>query len=275
MSCLLSSSGRPIAASMIRHPNHIIALIVFIACLSAGQPVCAASVDFLIPGVSLESLTFDAGARVSYLVVGEAYGTSDSSLVELAVIDRLDGMVTIEISSSPFPESVEEKITVRLVLDEQVRAIHSPEKFHEYVTKVYVKEGSDPFREPTTEEIRDYDLETVFIKKREDVQCTVLDDEEVITPAGVFQCTVNELLKSVIKPVNLGGVEAETREQERSVLYLSGSVPFWGLVRSRVESSRSTRILGGKRNQAGVPRTVVTESVLFSYYMPDEIGESK
>jgi hypothetical protein len=257
---------------MKRRLNHIIALAALAGCLSLKGPA-AAGVDFLIPGVSLESLAFDPGARVAYIVIGEAYGTSDSTLVELAVIDRSDSLVTIEISSSPYPASVEETVTVRLVLDEQVRSIDSPDAFYGYVREVHVKEGRDPFREPTAEEIGDYDLEEVFIKKRDDAERTTLDDREIITPAGAFTCRVHELSKSIVRPVNLGGVEAEMREEERSVLYLSDAVPFWGLVRSRVESRRSTRILGGMREQGGAPRTVVTESILYSYHAADDGGE--
>lgn len=258
------------APSMKRSLLRIIAFIPFIAGVFAPLSVHGGNVDFLIPGVSLESLTFDAGARVTYLVVGEAYGTSDSSLVELAVIDHSDGMAMIEISSSPFPETVEEKVAVRILLDVRVRSIRSPDTFYDYVKEIYVKEGVNTFREPTEEEIRDYDLETIFIKEAGDAERAVPGEEEVTTPAGTFRCTVNALSRSTVKPVNLGGVEAETRELERSVLWLSDEVPFWGLVRSRVESSRSTTILGGSRKRATKPRTVVTESVLFSYYKTDE-----
>ena len=79
----------------------------------------------------------------------------------IALEEPVSGHTTLRVGGPAdimvFPESIEEKVIVRLVLDEQVRAIRSPEKFYEYVTKVYVKVGSDPFREPTDEEMAQLD----------------------------------------------------------------------------------------------------------------------
>ena len=62
----------------------------FLAAASAAITLLAAGpafsdVDFLVPGVSLHSVDFTAGTSVSYLIITEAHGIKDSSLVTLEV----------------------------------------------------------------------------------------------------------------------------------------------------------------------------------------------
>lgn len=233
------------------------------------MPVAVRGVDFLIPGVSLESVSFDAGARVKYLVISYVYGESDSSVVDLAVIDYKDGEVIIEIASSPYPAIEGETVTVRLLIDENVKSISSPEEFDDCIRKISVKDGLEPFREPTEEEMEDFDINEIFLKSSAGMKVRVFDQEELETPAGRFGCDVYEYSKSDVYTVELGGIEAERFEQEISILWLSGDIPFWGLVRSRVEKTKLTRILEGVSPLEPEPRTTITESILISYIPGD------
>ena len=65
-------------------------------------------------------------------------------------------------------------------------------------------------------------------------------------------------------PVQLGGVEAMRYEREETLIWLSPEIPFWGLVRSRIERESSTVPSSGSRFQPR-PRTTLTESILLSY----------
>ena len=51
-------------------------------------------------------------------------------------------------------------------------------------------------------------------------------------------------------------------EEETSRLLVSDDVPFWGLVRSRVETSSHTRLESSRRKPR--PKVTITESILIS-----------
>ena len=73
------------------------------AFLLAGAlaPARAVGVDFLVPGMSLESVSLVPGARVSYLVVSKSFGAADSSYIEIRVLEHAQGAFRLEIVSSP------------------------------------------------------------------------------------------------------------------------------------------------------------------------------
>ncbi|MBN1884563.1 MAG: hypothetical protein JW876_03430 [Candidatus Krumholzibacteriota bacterium] len=227
--------------------------------LLAAGAAAAGSIDFLVPGVSLAAVDFEPGARVSYFIVSEAFGVADTSLVDLAVIEHAGGKVLLEVASSPWPRTDEETFTVRLRLDDRVRGIFSPEEFGGCVREILVRDGLEPFREPAEEEIEDLDIDRIFIRSREGGEERLLGEESVETPAGFFSCDKSETIDSVVRPVTIGGIQAERVESERTVLWRSATVPFWGLVRSRVERASTTKIPGGG---GPAPRTSVTESIL-------------
>ncbi len=67
--------------------------------------------------------------------------------------------------------------------------------------------------------------------------------------------------------VELGGVGALRCEREETLIWLSPDVPFWGLVRSRIERESSTELQGDHRFQPK-PKRTVTGSVLLSFSRP-------
>jgi len=245
-------------------------LVALFICVFFPVEIFGGDVDFIVPGVSLRSVSFDVGARVTYLIVSQTHGTSDSSVVELAVLDSTSGGISLEVTSSPFPALDEETVTVRLLLGANVKEISSPGEIRPCIKEVLVKDGGEPFREPTEDEIEDFDFENIFLSSSEGMKRNRLPDECVETPAGNFLCEVDELSRKTVRPVKLGGIDAERSTEERSVLWFSDEVPFWGLVRSRVEVTNSTKVLGEFPFRDWKPRTTVTESVLMSYKHPGE-----
>ena len=242
-------------------------IFLAVACLVMLLPQGARGekLDFLVPGVSLDMVSFDAGTSVTYLIIAEAYGEKDSSLVHLAVIDLVGDDVVLEIASSPYPESGEETITVRLRIAEDVKTITSPDEFYTYLKEIHVRDGCEPFRSPTEDEIEDFELEKMFLPAGERMERTVHPPEIRETLVGDFTCEKVELRRSDVRPVSLGGIQAERLEEERSTLWLSPDVPFWGLVQSRVERRTATKILMPGRQREVEPRITVTESILLSF----------
>lgn len=236
------------------------------ACLLVSAAGAAAAADFLVPGVSLSSVSFEEGVGVWYLVVTESEGIGDTAMVALEVLAVENGEVELEIVSAPFPPLPEETVTIRVTMAKTVAAARTRDELRAGIRRVLVREGTGEFREPTGEELDEFELERVFIKRSEDARETLLPDERVETPAGSFECDVREYLEESKRIVSLGGVKGEKIETNRSTLWISGEVPFWGLVRSRVERSAMTRIRGDNPFGEPRPRSSVTESILHRYH---------
>ena len=245
------------------------AIVCACAFVLAGAlvPAGAAGVDFLVPGMSLESLSLIPGARVSYLVVSKSFGAADSSFIELRVLERKAGAFRLEIVSSPYPRSREESVTVRIRLAERVLSAASPESFRSCLLDIVIKEGTGAFREPTARELDDIDIESVFLRPDEGLSKTPLASAKIAVPAGVFLCDGADYSREETRTVNLGGVRAQRVEEEKSRIWISRDVPLWGLVRSTVEKKSRTIAAGVPASEAR-SRVTSTESVLLSYRKP-------
>jgi len=240
-------------------------LCAILALAAACPPARAADLDFLVPGISLRSVSFDPGSRVAYLVVTESYGVADTSVVELAVLEAGCGTALLEVSTSPYPRLPDETAWVRLRLDEGVRDMETSDRFVSFVREVLVREGeTGPFEEPSKEDVEELDLERMFLPSGADSERVPLGREEIGTPAGDFLCDKYGLENERSMEVKLGGVDAVRREREDTTIWLSPDIPFWGLVRSRIERESSTILPDGSRFQPR-PKTTVTESILISY----------
>jgi hypothetical protein len=239
------------------------------AALLAGAlvPVQALGIDFLVPGMSLESVSLVPGARVSYLVISKSFGAADSSFVEIDVLEHAKGAFRLEIVSSPYPRSKNESVTVRLRLSERVTAAVSAESFRSCMLDVAVREGTGSFRRPTADELDRMDLESIFIRSRDTLQRTQLEPASIAVPAGVFLCEGVEYSRDETRQVSLGGVDGRRIEEEKSRVWISRDVPLWGLVKSTVEK-RIRTIAAGVPDSEARARETSTESILLSYRKP-------
>jgi hypothetical protein len=240
-------------------------ILVFLA----GPPTGARSraVDFLVPGISLESVSLTPGARVSYLVITLSFGAVDSSYVELRVLDRAKGEVRLEVVSSPYPRKAAESVTVRLRLLERVTAISSPSEFPPCLREMLIREGTEPFRAATAKERDEFDVEALFLPSGEGTERTALESSSISTPAGIFRCEGVRISKRASRILDLGGIRTERIEEESSTVRLSPTIPFWGLVRATVEK-RSLTKSSLARPGSSSPRVTRTESILLSYKKP-------
>lgn len=244
----------------------IVLACAFLIAIALG-PARAGGVDFLVPGMSLESVSLVPGARVSYLVVSKSFGAADSTFIELRVLGHKGGAFRLEIVSSPYPRSKEESVTVRLRLAERVISATSPESFKSCLLEVVIKEGTGAFRKPTEHELDDMGIESILLRPDEGLLRTPLVSAKIATPAGVFFCDGAEYSRDEIIPVSLGGVPAQRVEKEKSRIWISRDIPLWGLVKSTVEK-KSRTITAGVPDSAARSRETATESVLLSYTKP-------
>jgi hypothetical protein len=225
----------------------------------------AAEIDFLVPGVSLRSVEFIEGASVTYLIISEAHGIADSSLVSLSVISSGPEGSRLSIRSTTWPPVDTETVEVRLTICSNAAETCFPEELYSCISNIEIKNGTEPFREPAPEELEDFDIERLFIERRGEFTRRELERDSVDVPAGSFICDVREYSRSEVRDVAMGGITAKRSEEETSTLHISSEVPFWGLVRSRVERRSQTSYPGGRNQRETRPRETVTESVLVEY----------
>ncbi|MBN2184974.1 MAG: hypothetical protein JW746_06565 [Candidatus Krumholzibacteriota bacterium] len=262
-------SGKGInIAEMIFSIREKIIFPIFFAALTPLfiSPASAGDIDLLIPGVSLGSVSFTEGSSVEYMIVSEAYSVFDTSIVRLSVLESEEGGFLLEIISSPFPEIEEETVAVRLFLKDGISEARTPEAARKFIDRVFLREGQGPFDQQGAEEIDKFDLDKLFIRDWEMKEEKVKGQEKVETPAGSFDCRVSEFFKSETDSVKLGGVDAVRFEEQSSRLMISEKVPFWGVVRSRVERKSYTRLSSASRSgRPPRPKVTVTESILVSF----------
>ena len=243
-----------------------IACLLGLLCAAGFFPLPAMAVDFLIPGISLSSVSLVPGASVSYLVISESFGVADSSFVELRVLRHAKGEIELEIVTGPYPLLKEDRVTVRLRLAEEILSIASGEEFRSCLKKILIREGAGDFRAPTAQELDDLDVERIFLRSSDGMERSPLDAKEVATPAGTFLCDGARISRRRTQTVRLGGVPAERIDEEAGELWTSREVPLWGLVKSRVEEKHLTKVSGAASAPAS-PRVTVTHSILISYTM--------
>ncbi len=243
----------------------IIAMLFLFSFFIPLQGIRAANADFLIPGISFEEINFGSGAKVQYLIISEVYEVKDTSVVTFSVLDSLGDKTVLEITSSPWPQTPREMIVIRVIMSDGVWNLDSLNNIYSVLEKVIIKEGESPFREATAKEIRGFELDKLFIHPGE-FQNKELPPGRLKTPAGEFRCELKEFYGEWKRKINLGGNEATRFEEERNVLWISGKVPFWGLVQSEVTRKTYTKmysphILKGMLNS----KETFIRAILISY----------
>lgn len=238
-----------------------IAIFAFLALADAS----AEAIDLLVPGISLGSVALVKGAMVSYLVVTESFGASDSSWVQLEVLSRAGGEIKLQVSTAPYPPRRSEIFTVRLQLSEKVVSISSPDEFKACVRSIRVREGLSAFREPTKEELDEMAIEDLFLRRGDDCSKSDISISILNVPAGTFECSGLQTNKRSERNVSLGGVSALRIEEEITRIWLSQQVPLWGLVKSRMERKTSIRRSGSSET---ADRLTIVESMLIDFRNP-------
>jgi hypothetical protein len=209
-------------------PRNSRAIVLACAFLLFGAfaPADAGGADFLVPGMSLESVSLVPGARVSYLVVSKSFGAADSSFIELRVLEHKGGAFRLEIVSSPYPRSKVESVTVRLRLAERVTSATSSESFRSCLLEVVIREGTGAFREPTARELDRMDIESIFLRPDDGLLRSPLASAKIAVPAGAFLCDGAEYSRDETRPVSLGGVLSRDGDRIGSSLIYETARPL-------------------------------------------------
>ena len=243
--------------------------VVILSLISSAAAASPEEAGLIVPGINLREITFREGERVQYLVISEAYGITDSSLVTFSVFSRRGSEAGIEIESAPIPVDSAETLVVRIVISGQALDPDCSDSDSLRFESVILKRGSEPFRALNEEEKADIDISDYFFDPSL-YRKTSLPGDTLKTPAGSFFCESTKFTRSSRNEMDLGGNRAVRIEEVKAMLWRSEQVPFWGLVRSEVTSRRRTEI-----DDPSIPRDMLKsgrksyQSILISYVGAD------
>ncbi|MBD3178362.1 MAG: hypothetical protein GF417_01560 [Candidatus Latescibacteria bacterium] len=223
-----------------RCPGILAVLLLF---LMISIPAASAPEEqrFLIPIANPAEVVFREGDKTEYLLISEAYGVRDSSLISISVLKQSGSRVGIEIESVPIAAEPADTLIMRITMSVLDKEGESSDSSRVKFDTIMIRNGSEPFRAVSDKKKEDLQIDKFFFDP-EGYSRLSLPEERVMTPAGAFICRPVEFRKSSSYEINMGGNRAVRNETTRAVLCRSPGVPLWGLVRSEVVRERSTEI---------------------------------
>jgi hypothetical protein len=240
---------------------------VSLAVATPWNPLVAADAgSVLLPGIDIRDIDFDVGAWCRYVVVDEAMGVTDSSLVYIAVVGRESTSrgtaYWLEIENGPVSSRPSERDIARALVDEDVRRMAEGDSLYRYVRKYYVRKSGGPV-EPG--DVHDLKRLTV-VHPASDRDWVVAPRAKVVTPAGELSCESRRFEKTIANEVTSGRVKIVQRRTDRVEVWTSGAVPVFHLARCVVEREREAKTIPAVRGipESG-PRRSRTTSVVVAF----------
>lgn len=246
-----------------------VALFVALAAAAPWGPRPAAAVDtgsVLLPGIDIRKVDFKVGAWCRYVVVDEAMGVADSSLVYIAVVGREStphGVAYwLEIENGPVSSSLAERDIARALVDEDVRGMAEGDSLYRYVRRYYVRKGGGPVEPGDVHDLK----RLTIVTPASDRDWVVAPRATVATPAGELACESRRFEKTVTSEVPSGRVKIAQRRTDRVEVWTSAAVPVFHLARCVVERERESKTIPAVRGipESG-PRRSRTTSVVVAF----------
>lgn len=238
--------------------------------LAAALPwrpaVAADAGSVLLPGIDIRNIDFDVGAWCRYVVVDEAMGVTDSSVVYIAVVGREStshGVAYwLEIENGPVSSPPSERDVARALVDEDVRRMAEGDSLYRYVREYYVKKGEGPVEPGDVHDLR----RLTVVHPASDRDWVVSPRAPVATPAGELPCESRRFEKTTTSEVPSGRVTISQRRTDRVEVWTSAAVPVFHLARCVVERERESKTTPAVRGipESG-PRRSRTTSVVVAF----------
>jgi len=222
-------------------------------------------VDFILPGLFLDSLSVRESCSVRYLVVNEAFGEKDSTELMIDYDPHSGDLPEIRILSMPLAGGQEDTFLVRISFKRLPENIHSPDEFRDCIEEILFKSGDQPLRHPTEEELKKVGFNELFSKPGFNEGPVSMKGELVKTSLGDFKCKVREFKRVTKKKVRLGGIDALKMDEIHVTLWKSVEIPIFNLVKSRIERRRIIKPAGPGDFEISKPRVTVTTAYIIGY----------
>ncbi len=222
---------------------------------TAGTPESSSAVeDWLLPGIDLRGVRFEAGAWCRYRVIDEAEGIRDTTVVDVSVpIDGAVGPVRhgsatawwVEFANGAPGTPESERDVLRVLVDADITKRARGDSLAAYVRGYWVRRGGGAVEPGDLAELDRLTLGS-------DATWNELPDTTVETEAGRFACHRRVRVRRDDRRTPRGRVTVVLRRVDRWTLWLSDDVPLFGLVACRIDRLRESRTEPRVR---GIPST--------------------
>lgn len=200
--------------------------------------------DWLVPGLDLREVAFEAGAWCRYRVVDEADGVRDTTVVDVSV--PVDGAVGgapgraprawwIEFASGPPGADETARDVLRVLVDADIARGARGDSLSAYVRGYWVRRAGGRVEPGDLAELDRLTLDAGV------GGWGALPDTVVTTPAGRFVCRRRVRTRLESRRRRQGRVTVIVQRRDRWTLLLCDAVPLFRLVRCRVDRLRESR----------------------------------
>jgi hypothetical protein len=217
-------------------------LSVIVALSTIAGPLPSWGTDtFIVPGLALEEARFDVGAWCRYLVIDEAWGEKDSTIVYLAVSGRqqtVDGEAFwIELESGPWGSTEAERETVSALVSAGIKNAAPGDSLYHYVHAAYIRKGTGVIETADPASIKRLSLSN----PTSDSAWTLVRDVAVVVPSGTFLCERKHVSVEDNREVPMGRVKLIKHDEDKYDLWFADEVPIFHLVKCVIERVRDTK----------------------------------
>lgn len=234
-----TSTSRPTGRRSPTRTPSVLALVVVLALFSCAAHAEADS--FLLPGVDISEIELRPGGWCRYLVVDEAMGESDSSSFYIAVLDREkdrgEACYWVEIETGPLGAPAGERDVTRALISSEINDFARGDSLYRYVHRLYIRKGGEPVQPADPSDLK----RLILAHPTSDTQWTRQPGVTVSTPMGDLTCDLEEMSVEDSRKIPTGNITLVRHNVDHFRVWMSGTVPVFGLVKCIIDRSRESR----------------------------------
>ncbi len=194
---------------------------------------------FLIPGTAFSHLTVEAGSWCRYLVVDEALGQKDSSILYIAVPHdapkAAKGYFWLEISGVSSAVG-NERLSAGLLVSKKIRSPAASDSLKKYILDVLIKRGDDSVEQGDEEALAE--LEELLSTERAHWEDG--SSEVITTNSGKYEASLEFRRISYTKKFPAGKSFFIKKVNDKHSAWFSDKVPLFHMVKYKVMRERNT-----------------------------------
>jgi hypothetical protein len=204
-------------------------------------PGTAASAEnFLIPGADLSQLVLKEGAWCRYLVIDEALGQTDSTVVYVGVpaseMTQKGGAFWVELASKPKGGGEEDGEVLKLLVLEAISGLSQGDSVGAYVLRLYIKKGARPVEEEDPSRYEDFSLIVPTAESSWEISPDV--PTEVLGES--LTCTKKTRSVREDKEIPTGKLSLVKKARDDYSVWFCDEIPVFRMARCVIERSRHT-----------------------------------
>lgn len=233
------------------------ALVVF----AMATPRAADVESLVLPGIDLSDADLHVGHWVRYLVIDEAEGVVDSTMVTFAVTGAEKDAYWLEIDSRAGGADGE-RDAVRVLVDNAITSYAYGDSLYRYVRQLLILKGDSPPEPGDMDRVRRLTL----TRPTTGDGWTRTAGVAVDTPAGPVDCELREMTIVDHREVPAGRVTVVRNHEDHFRVWSSDRIPVFHLAKCVIDRSRESRTVPAVQGipESG-PRTSRTTSIVVAF----------